>query len=151
LGSKNGKVNEAIKIIDSIDINTQLEMILAEANKSIEKKDYKHAFSLYNFLVEKNYKTAIIFRNLGVYYFETGNLGKALENFEKSKNETPTPEMYLYIAFIYYKMDRINDAISVLEESFKLFGQKQDQRMQLYRQLKQVTIKNDKSTNSINR
>ncbi len=151
LGSRNEKINEAIKIIDSIDISTQFEMILAEANKSIEKKDYKHAFFLYNFLIEKKYKTAIIFRNIGVYYFETGNLPTALENFEKSKNETPTPEIYLYIAFIYYKMDRINDAISVLEESFKLFGQKEDQRSQLYRQLKQVNIKNDKSTNSINR
>jgi len=151
LGTKNDKIPEALRIIDSIDINTQYEMILSEANKSIALKDYNHAFRLYNFLIEKGYKTAIIYRNFGVYYFETGNFKQALEYFNRSKNETPTAEIYLYIAYVYFKMDKIKDAIAILEDSFKLLGQNQDARTQLYKQLKQVNINNDKGTNSINR
>lgn len=120
---KNEKEENIIKIYESLNNLTpeQInEMTLAKANEFINTMP-DIARYLYEYLLEKNYKIGIIYRNLGVYYFKTCDFDKALGNFVLSKNETPNPEIYAYIAFTYYKKGNKRDALDIVKLGLKLY------------------------------
>jgi len=133
-----------------MNITQQFEICLIKANEPINKEKYEDSLYTYNFLLEKVYKKGIIYMNIGVCYFKTGNYEKALENFFKSKNETRTADVYLYTAYTYYKTGNIKQAIKELEQGLAAF--KQDKGLQeLHAKLKGPGEKNEKNTGSINK
>lgn len=97
------------------------EMTLIKANEHINTMP-EIAKYLYEYLLEKRYKIGIIYRNLGVYYFKTGDLERALKNFLLSKNETPNPEIFSYIAFTYYKKGDKQAALTTVKQGLELYG-----------------------------
>ncbi len=112
------KINDIlIKLTD----NEKYEIMLIKANEFVNNNNYQIAKLLYENLIEKRYKSAIIYRNLGVYYFKTANYQKALEYFRMSQNETQNSEIYAYIAFTQYKIGDKQGAIKTLRQGLKFF------------------------------
>lgn len=150
LGTINETVKKGSNILNSLSDTERLESMLIKANEYIEKQDLKKAMEIYVFLLEKRYKTAIIYRNLGVYHFRAGGYKNAIENFNRSNNETPSPEAYLYTAYAYYKQNMIKEAKKALNAGLGKFG-KDIQLKDLYQQLNEQEKKNEKNSDSNHR
>jgi tetratricopeptide (TPR) repeat protein len=121
LGSGSEIVQKGLNILNSMNETQRLEAMLIKANEYIEKQDLIKATEIYDFLIEKQYKSAIIYRNIGVYHSRTGDFNKAIESFNRSKNETPTSDAYLYTAYAYFKQNMPGKAIIELEAGLKQF------------------------------
>jgi tetratricopeptide (TPR) repeat protein len=147
MGSKNEFVEKALKAFGSTSEIDRYEMSFIKANDYINKNELSKAMFIYNFLLEKHYKSDIIYSNIGVYHFRTNDLSKALEFFIRSKNETLSPETEVYIAYTYFKMNNRLQAIAELEQGLKTFGSNKDLN-ELYRQLKGNEHGNEKNTHS---
>jgi len=148
LGSKNEYVLKGNDIISKMTYNDMLELALIKANDFITNNKINEAMKLYNFLLEKNYKNAIIYRNIGVYYFKTNNFDKALFNFNMSKNETYNSEISLYIGYTYFKMNKFNEALNELEQGILKFKDNLELK-KLYDEIKkEIQLKNEKGSNS---
>jgi tetratricopeptide (TPR) repeat protein len=93
--------------------------------------------NIYNFLLDKNYKTAIIHRNIGLFYVKSGNFSEALNWFLKSKNKAQSPETIYYTAYSYYRIKNIKSALKELEDGLKLFNNDKGLN-DLYFQLKKL-------------
>ena len=85
-----------------------------------------------------------------MYHFRTGDFKKAVENFIRSKNETPSAEAFLYTAYAYFKQGLLEKALNELETGLKQFPA--DKALEdLNRQLKQQEKNHEKDTDSVNR
>ena len=120
-GSENEKIKKTLKILGDFKETDMLEASLIKANEYITKPDYDKAMEIYDYLLEKSYKSAIIYRNIGVYHFKTNNYSKAIGYFKRSKNETPHGETSLYLAYTYLKAGMIKEAKAEAEEGYKSF------------------------------
>ncbi|MCX8094388.1 MAG: DUF2723 domain-containing protein [Candidatus Goldbacteria bacterium] len=150
MGSKNEYVLKGIEIINKMSYNDMLELAFIKANDFISKNNIKTAQGLYNFLLEKNYKTAIIYRNIGVYYFKTKKYEEALKNFLMSKNETYNSEISLYIGYTYFKMQKYEEALNELQHGILIFKDNIELK-KLFNEIKELKLKNEKDINSIER
>lgn len=63
--------------------------IFQEANAAYRGGDYSKATSLYESLIDMNWKKANVFYNLGNAYFREKRLGLAILNYERAKRMTP--------------------------------------------------------------
>ncbi|MCX7698379.1 MAG: tetratricopeptide repeat protein, partial [Candidatus Goldbacteria bacterium] len=150
MGSKNEYVLKGMEIINKMSYNDMLELAFIKANDFISRNNIKSAQKLYNFLLEKNYKTAIIYRNIGVYYFKTGKYDEAIKNFLMSKNETYNSEISFYIAYTYFKMQKYELALNELQEGILKFKDNIELK-KLFNEIKEFKLKNEKDINSIKR
>jgi tetratricopeptide (TPR) repeat protein len=150
LGSSSEIVKRGSNILNSMNETQCLEAMLIKANDYIEKQNLGKALEIYNFLLEKHYKSAIIYRNIGVYHSRTGDFKQAIENFDRSKNETPTSDVYLYTAYAYFKQNMREKAIIELEAGLKRFPGDKGLN-DLYRQMKERGQSNEKNSDSDNR
>ncbi len=148
MGSKNEYVNKGYAYVSKMTYNDMLELAFIKANDMILNNNISGAQKLYNFLLEKNYKNAIIYRNIGVYYFKTGDFEKALRNFNMSKNETYNSEISLYIGYTYFKMQKYNEALNELEQGISKFKDNYELK-KLYDEIKYSRMQNEKNFNSI--
>ncbi len=145
LKSADETVKKAFDILNSMTELQMDENELIKANEYIDKMDLMKAMAIYDFLLEKQYKSAIIYRNIGVYYFRTNSFKNAIGWFLKSKNETRSAETYLYTAYTYFKLNNTPKAMLELEEGLKTYGA--DEALnKLYGQLKEQG--NEKNTDS---
>jgi tetratricopeptide (TPR) repeat protein len=150
LGSSNETAKRGANILNSMNDAQMLEAMLIKANEYIEKQDMAKANGIYDFLLEKHYKSAIIYRNIGVYHSRTGDYKKAIEYFGKSNNETPSSDAYLYTAYAYFKQNMQEKAVNELEAGLKQFPHDKGLN-NLYGQLKAQGKNSEKNTNSDNR
>lgn len=149
LGSNNELAAKGLNILNSMNETQIMEAMLLKANEHVEKQDIKKASELYDFLLEKRYKSDIIHRNIGVYHFRTNNYDAAIEEFVKSNNETPSQDAYLYTAYAYYRQNKLSKAMDELEAGLKVF--KGDKRLnELYMQLKAQEKSSEKNSDSGN-
>ncbi len=116
MGGNNPVVKKIIEITGSMSDQDKLETALQRANELMSKQNYKEAYPIYEYLLEKKYKTGIIFLNKGVFYFKTDKTELAIESFKKSLNETKTPEGYIYLGYAYYKKGLKAEAVNVLQQ-----------------------------------
>lgn len=65
------------------------EQILQSANKSYESKDYTSAIASYESLVGEGFSSLELYYNLGNAYYRTGNMAKAILNYEKALKISP--------------------------------------------------------------
>jgi len=137
LGNTSEKVKKALNNINSLNVIEQYEYGLNKANDYLLKQNYKKAMNIYNFLLDKNYKTAIIHRNIGLFYVKSGNFSEALNWFLKSKNKAQSPETIYYTAYSYYRIKNIKSALKELEDGLKLFNNDKGLN-DLYFQLKKL-------------
>ncbi len=129
--------------IGEIDLNKQYEAIFNEATSMMTKGNYERAMDIYEFLMKKNYSTAIISKNIGAYYFQNNNLTEALKYFEKSKEMDKNAGIYVYIAYTYYKLGQSDKALNTLKEGMQTVGN-DPQLVNLYNHIQQVgKIKNE--------
>ena len=111
----------AMANIDALSIQEQYELGILRGSEAIESNEIEKAVKIYDFLLEKNYKRAIIYRNLGVYYFRTQDYDEAAKNFKLSNNETKDPEVYLYLAYTYYNGNMADNAETTLKEGLAIY------------------------------
>ncbi len=121
MGASGDNIKNAILVIDGMSVQEQLEIALIKANENISKSDLLRAKIGYEYLLERKYKTGIINMNLGVFYFKTGDLERAVEHFQRSKNETDMPNSYLYLAFVLHSLGKSDLAVKEAEEGLKKF------------------------------
>lgn len=129
-----------IATIEKIDLKQQYEAIFNEATSLMTKGNFEKAMDIYEFLLERNYQAAVINKNIGVYYFQKNDFERALEYFKKVKELDKNSEIYLYIAFTYYKMGKMDKALAILKESLSVFSN-DPQLLNLYDQVKQAKEK----------
>jgi tetratricopeptide (TPR) repeat protein len=141
LDANNNNINlidKYLKSIDSVNSETQNEQIMKEATDLLAKSnDYNKAMELFDYLIYIKFHTEQIYENIGVYYFKNNNFEEALKYYEKSKEAVSTPEIYMYIAYTYYKMNFLDKALDVLKQGMRIYNSNQ-QMTQLYGQLEQV-------------
>jgi tetratricopeptide (TPR) repeat protein len=137
LGNTSEKVKKALDNINSLNAIEQYEYGLNKANDYLLKKDLKKAMNIYNFLLDKNYKAAVIHRNIGLFYIKYGNFPEALTWFLRSKNEAQSPEAIYYTAYAYYRMNDIKSALKELVDGLKMYNNDKDLN-DLYYKLKNM-------------
>lgn len=120
LGSKDERVQKALEILNKNSVDQLRELSLNRANQLTAGGKFREAAGIYNFLLEKGYKKAIIYRNIGVCHFQTNEFEDAVENFKASKNETPAPDVILYLAYTYYRMGNTQKALEELKSGVAL-------------------------------
>ncbi len=70
--------------LNSASAQESVETIFAEANTAYEQKNYPKAIKAYETILEKKTESASLFYNLGNSYYQTGEIGKSILNYEKS-------------------------------------------------------------------
>lgn len=63
-----------------------------KANISYQKQDYASAISFYDQLIKLNYISPEVYYNLGNCWFKTGNISKAILNYERARKISPDDE-----------------------------------------------------------
>jgi len=63
--------------------------LFKQANESYNKKDYGSAISSYHQLIDKGYKDAVLYYNLGNAYFKNEQLGNAVLWYERALRLSP--------------------------------------------------------------
>lgn len=69
-----------------------LRAVFERANASYDAGDYDEAVSLYGELVEAGVENADLFYNLGNAYYKTGQVGRAILNYERARRLAPRGE-----------------------------------------------------------
>ncbi len=127
-----------INAIRNGDATTQYEVMFNQATSLLSKGEYDNAMDIYEFLLNKNYyRTVDIYKNIGVYNFQTNNFNEALKYFQKAKERDKNAAIYSYIAYTYYKLGQAGKALNTLREAMQIFGN--DPRLEnLYNQIEQA-------------
>jgi tetratricopeptide (TPR) repeat protein len=123
------------KAIDSVGMDEQYGQVFRTATDLLAKQGkYSAAISLFDFLAGKNYRPDEIYKNIGVYNFKSNNFEEALRYFRESMLVKKSPEIYMSIAYTYYKMRLPDKALSVLDEGARVFAGNA-QMIQMYNQI----------------
>lgn len=70
--------------------------LLAKANAALEGKNTGEAIRLYNALLEQGFESVALYYNLGNAYFEKGDLGRAVLNYERALKIAPRDKDVLH-------------------------------------------------------
>jgi len=123
--SQKGQVSEtvmrAIAVIEGVAAKDRNEFALLKAGEKIQANDINGAMIIYDYLLENHYKADIIYKNIGVYHFKTGDFKTALDYFKQSENETPDAGTAFYTAYTYYSLGMVKDAVSETESGITKF------------------------------
>ncbi len=141
LSDKSENILKIYDVLSKLTNNEKYEIMLIKANELLNNWNFHIAELLYKNLIEKNYKKDIIYRNIGVYYFKTGNYDEALRYFLMSQNETNNSEIYLYLAFTQYKIGKKVEAIKTLKEGLQIFKEDKQLKNLLFNIEKEVLNK----------
>ncbi len=150
MGNTSENITKILNVIKNLGQKERLEVALIKANKYVAEKNIKYADKIYDFLLEKNYKSDIIYRNKGVCYFETKNYPEAVGYFKRSRDETETAEIYAYITIAQIKMNQMEQAKKTLNKGLLKFSENK-RLLGLKEQLKRAAKQNGKNFNSNNR
>ena len=148
-GSRLEVIDRCMSVIAGFSQKDKFELALMKGNESLQKNDYVSASEIFDFLIEKRYKRDIIYKNLGVFHFKTGDFKKALAYFEKSDNETHDAVTVLYLAMDLEKLGDDKKAEIELEKGLNDFPQ--DKALAAALRLLKERFLNGESTNSVNR
>jgi superkiller protein 3 len=93
--------------------NQQLE----EAMKLFKKRDFKGALEVFKTMLEADAKNAHLLNNIGLCHAHAGQNSIAEEYYKKALfiNDEPA-EIYINLADIYYKENRLWEAIELLQQ-----------------------------------
>jgi len=131
-------LQQAINAVGNTNITAKYDDMFNQATILMEKGKYNYALSIYEFLINNNYqKTVEIFRNIGVYNYNTGNFGEALKYFQEVKELDKSVGSYVYIAHAYDKLGQQKKALDILNEGIQLLGNDQ-QLVNLHNQIDQA-------------
>jgi tetratricopeptide (TPR) repeat protein len=101
--------------------------ILRESNEAYQGRNYKEAIEGYEALVAAGYRSEALFYNLGNSYYRTGELGRAMLNYERARLIDPDDEDILHnIAVL--RREQQNE-LEVIPEFFLLRWWKNTRRL----------------------
>lgn len=107
--------NDNLKDNDKINTNLNLSLIFWK------KGNINKAINLLEALYNKDYKTTLIYQNLGFYYIINGNLDKALEFNKEAYNYNNSDTSILdNLAMNYYLMNDYDKAFEIYEKLIPL-------------------------------
>jgi len=148
MGGVDETIMRGIGVIDQIPASQRKEIALMKAGEHLIDNDIDGAMIIYQYLLENKYKTAIIYKNIGVYHFKTKNYRDAVDYFAKSENETPDPGTEFYIAYTDYLTGNNDQAVLWAEKGLKT-NPSDKALLDLYARLKEFN--NGKSNGGSNR
>lgn len=90
-----------------------------------KNKDYKRTISFIKLLFEQyDYKSALLFKNLGYLYTVVDRPDQALFFFKEGNRFYPDEiDFYLYLAKFYYDQGRMNEALEYVEKGKSIFSE----------------------------
>jgi len=122
-GSENKvALQQYINQIGNIDMQAQCEAIFSQAVVLLSSGKYLKVMDLFDFLLEYHYRTADIYKNLGVYNLKKNNYNDALDYFQKVKEWGDNAEVEEYISYTYYKLGQPDKALSILKKAMQSFS-----------------------------
>ena len=78
-----------------------------------EEEDWETLVDFFNYAIEKHGARPELFRNVGVCYFQLGEVHRAAESFKKAvAMESTNPINYVYLAQSFEKLNKPEDALS---------------------------------------
>ena len=95
--------NDSLKAKAAQRIATNYEIL------NDRKNDLKYLLKALDFSIANSQTQSLIFKNLGTFYFQEGNLNKSLEYYKKSNLISPNPSIDYAISICYLKM---NDSVN---------------------------------------
>lgn len=123
---REGRAEEALEILNLLlksPLNEK-DKINATLNLSIafwEKGDLEKAISLLEDLYDNNYKTTILYQNLGLFYVLNGNLEKALQfNLEAYEYNNTDTSILDNLGLNYYMLKDYDKALEIYEKIMPL-------------------------------
>ncbi len=75
---------------------TEPDQIMEEANIAYINEKYHKAIELYESILEMDVESASLYYNLGNAYYKTGQIGKAILNYERARRLNPNDEAILH-------------------------------------------------------
>ncbi len=75
---------------------TEPDQIMEEANMAYINENYHEAIELYKNILEMELESATLYYNLGNAYYQTGQIGKAILNYERARRLSPNDEGILH-------------------------------------------------------
>jgi len=140
-GSDNKQLLQSyVDAIGNIDLNKQYEALFNMGTDIMAKGNYERAIDIYEYLIDQNYRTADVNKNIGVYYFKNNNFDEALKYFNTAKKINNSMSINLHIAYTYYKMGKSDKALDILMDAVTKFGN-DPQLVNMYNQIQQAKEK----------
>lgn len=106
---------------DNVMDEKQFESQLNDAMKLFQKRDFENAVEAFKTLLESDNKNAHLYNNIGLCYAHLGQNALAEEYYKKALFiDDKLVETYINTADIYYKENRLWDAIELLQGAIAL-------------------------------
>lgn len=120
--------------IGNADAQAQYWEMFKQAGALLDTGKYIRAMDLFDFLLECRYRTADIYKKIGMYDYKKEDFEEALEYFQKTKEAGDSAEIDAYIADTYYKLKQKDKAMAVLKTGMAAFGN-EPKLMNLYNRI----------------
>ena len=102
-------------------MDKNFENQLKQAMELFKKRDYENALEEFKKLLEHDNKNAHLYNNIGLCYAHLGQNAEAEEYYKKALFlDDKLVETYINIADIYYKENRLWEAIEILQSAIAL-------------------------------
>jgi len=115
-------LQQYIANIGNGDVQAQYGEIFDRAGALLDAGKYIRSMDLFDFLLERRYRTAEIYEKIGIYDYKREDLEEALGYFQKTKEAGDSAEIDAYIADTYYKLKQKDKAMAVLKAGMAAFG-----------------------------
>lgn len=77
-------------------IAAEPDKVMEQANQAYINETYHEAIELYESILEMDVESASLYYNLGNAYYKTGQIGKAILNYERARRLSPNDEAILH-------------------------------------------------------
>ncbi len=122
LGSRNkDMLNRMIEEINKVDMNEQYKNMYNGAVSLLALDKYEEASYLFDYLIKKKVNDVGVARNLGVYFLKHNDYKLALDYFIKEKESDNSADSVKNMAYAYYKLGNIDEALKALKKGISDF------------------------------
>ncbi len=124
------------------DANTysQYKVLSDQAAAFVTSGRYLKALDLFEFLLEQNYATGEVYKNMGICNLKINNFEESLKYFQKALEMDKSVENFINIANTYNKLGQSDKALNTLREEMQTVGN-DPQLVNLYNQIEQTKNK----------
>ncbi len=135
-----GALQQYLNQIGDADSYSQYKALSDQAAAFAALGRYLKALDLFEFLLEQNYVTVEVYKNMGICNFKINNFEKALKYFQKTLELDKSVGNYINITLTYNKLEQPDKALNTLKEAMQTVGN-DPQLVNLYNQIQQAENK----------
>ena len=136
----NAELQQYVNQIGNADSYSQYKALSGQATAFTASGKYLKALDLFEFLLEQNYATVEVYKNMGICNFKINNFEGALKYFQKTLELDKSVGNYINITLTYNKLEQPDKALNTLKEAMQTVGN-DPQLVNLYNQIQQAENK----------